>query len=39
VTMGYKPAEADRALATLAQRIGAEPVPELLRAALAMLSR
>lgn len=37
--MGYKPAEAEAAVASLEGRLGAEPISDLLRAALAFLSR
>ncbi len=36
--MGYKPNEAERAVATLASRLGQEPISDLLRAALAELA-
>lgn len=36
--MGYKPAEAERAVAALAPRLGQEPISDLLRAALAELA-
>jgi Holliday junction DNA helicase RuvA len=39
VNMGYKPIEAEKALEPLKDRIGQEPVSDLLRAALAVLSR
>jgi holliday junction DNA helicase RuvA len=39
VNMGYKPLEAEKALESLKDRIGQEPVSDLLRAALALLSR
>lgn len=35
--MGYRPAEAERALTAVANRVGKEPLPELLKAALATL--
>jgi holliday junction DNA helicase RuvA len=37
--MGYKPAEAERALEKVKDRIGLEPISDLLRAALAELAR
>lgn len=37
--MGYKPAEAEKALGELEGRIGKEPISDLLRAALAYLAR
>jgi Holliday junction DNA helicase RuvA len=37
--MGYKPTEAEAAVASLEGRLGAEPISDLLRAALAFLSR
>lgn len=37
--MGYKPAEAESAVSTLDERIGQEPISDLLRAALAHLAR
>jgi Holliday junction DNA helicase RuvA len=37
--LGYRPAEADRAVAVLGERIAKEPLPELLREALAILAR
>jgi Holliday junction DNA helicase RuvA len=39
VNMGYRQAEADRAVEQLAARVGETPLPELLREALAMLSK
>lgn len=36
--MGYRPAEAERAVQALGQRVGAEPLGDLLREALAELS-
>jgi holliday junction DNA helicase RuvA len=38
INMGYRPAEAERAVAHLAKRVDAEPVSDLLRAALAFLT-
>ncbi len=37
--MGYKPAEAEAALKPLEERLGAEPISDLLREALAFLAR
>jgi Holliday junction DNA helicase RuvA len=37
--MGFRPAEAERAVATLGERVHAAPMPELLREALALLAR
>jgi holliday junction DNA helicase RuvA len=37
--MGFKPAEADRAMATLEARMGSAPLEDLLREALALLAR
>ncbi len=37
--MGYKPVEAEAAVASLETRVGHEPISDLLRAALAFLSR
>jgi Holliday junction DNA helicase RuvA len=37
--MGYRPAEADRALTTLGERVEAAPLDDLVREALAVLSR
>jgi Holliday junction DNA helicase RuvA len=37
--MGYRPAETERAIATLGDRVAAAPLPELLRDALALLSK
>ena len=37
--MGFRPAEADRVVATLGDRIHAAPLPELLREALALLAK
>lgn len=39
VRMGYKPAEADRAVAALEARVGEAALPELLREALAFLAK
>ncbi len=39
INMGYKPAEAEKALQELEGRIGQEPISDLLRAALAYLTR
>ena len=36
--MGYRPAEAERAVQTLGPRVGSEPLSALLRDALALLS-
>jgi Holliday junction DNA helicase RuvA len=38
VNMGYRPSEAERALAELGKRVETEPVSDLLRAALAFLT-
>jgi hypothetical protein len=37
--MGFRPAEADRVVATIGDRIHAAPLPELLREALALLAK
>jgi Holliday junction DNA helicase RuvA len=37
--MGFKPAEADRALATLGPRVASEPIEALVREALALLAK
>ena len=37
--MGYRPAEAERAVESLGDRVSAEPLPSLLRAALAVLTQ
>ena len=37
--MGYRPAEAERAVDSLGDRVSAEPLPALLRAALAVLTQ
>lgn len=37
--MGFKPAEAERALTSLGARVEAEPLGDLVREALALLSR
>jgi Holliday junction DNA helicase RuvA len=37
--MGYKPAESDRAIAALGDRVDSAPLPELVREALALLSK
>ncbi len=37
--MGFRPAEADRAVATLGERVHGAPLPELLREALALLAK
>ncbi len=37
--MGYKPAETDRAIAALGDRVASAPLPELVREALAILSK
>jgi holliday junction DNA helicase RuvA len=37
--MGYKPAEAEKAIEPLKERLGKEPISDLLRAALAELAR
>jgi Holliday junction DNA helicase RuvA len=37
--MGYRPAETERAVAALEDRVGTEPLPELLREALAFLAK
>jgi Holliday junction DNA helicase RuvA len=37
--MGYKPAETDRAIAALGDRVDSTPLPELVREALAILSK
>lgn len=39
VNMGYKPPEAEKAVESVKDRLGAEPISDLLRAALAHLSR
>ena len=39
VTMGYRPAEADRAVEQLGAKVGELPLPDLLKEALAALSR
>jgi len=36
--MGYRPAEAERAVKALGNRVGSEPMGELLKAALAELT-
>jgi Holliday junction DNA helicase RuvA len=38
VNMGYRPAEAERAVEHLGKRVDAEPVPDLLRSALSYLT-
>jgi Holliday junction DNA helicase RuvA len=37
--MGYRPAEAERAIAALGSRVGAEPLPALVRDALSLLAK
>jgi Holliday junction DNA helicase RuvA len=37
--MGFRPAEADRAIATLGERARSVPLEDLLREALALLAR
>ena len=37
--MGYRPAETDRAIAALGDRVDSVPLPELVREALALLSK
>jgi Holliday junction DNA helicase RuvA len=37
--MGYRPAETDRAIAALGDRVATTPLPELVREALALLSK
>lgn len=39
VRMGFKPADVDKALEKLGDRVAAEPLPDLVRAALALLAR
>jgi Holliday junction DNA helicase RuvA len=39
MNMGFRPAEADRVVATIGDRIHAAPMPELLREALALLAK